>query len=108
MNFFIVKQLPVLPPSTYTASLTDFIAPRVIELTYTAWDLEPFARDGFLGFTPTSVELGILLCWHHHDWVHAHGITIARSKGEWFFYDRHGWLIEAPQSDEGTGVPSAG
>ena len=61
-------------------------------------------RDG----GPTSVELGILLCWHHHDWVHAHGITIARSKGEWFFYDRHGWLIEAPQSDEGTGVPSAG
>ncbi len=45
LTFFILKQLPVLPPSTYTASLTDFIAPRVIELTYTAWDLEPFARD---------------------------------------------------------------
>jgi len=45
LTYFILKQLPVLPPSTYTASLTDFIAPRVIELTYTAWDLEPFARD---------------------------------------------------------------
>ncbi|KAF5084981.1 putative DNA-binding domain protein [anaerobic digester metagenome] len=45
MNFFIVKQLPVLPPSTYTPTLTDYIAPRAIELTYTAWDLEPFARD---------------------------------------------------------------
>jgi len=45
LGYFILKQLPVLPPSTYTASLTDFIAPRVIELTYTAWDLEPFARD---------------------------------------------------------------
>jgi hypothetical protein len=37
----IVKQLPVLPPSTYTPALIDFIAPRVIELTYTARDLEP-------------------------------------------------------------------
>ena len=45
LNFYIVKQLPVLPPSTYTPALTNFIAPRVIELTYTAWDLEPFARD---------------------------------------------------------------
>jgi len=45
LGYFILKQLPVLPPSTYTASLTDYIAPRVIELTYTAWDLEPFARD---------------------------------------------------------------
>jgi len=45
LNFYIVKQLPVLPPSAYTPTLTNFIAPRVIELTYTAWDLEPFARD---------------------------------------------------------------
>ena len=44
-TYHIIRQLPVLPPSTYTASLTDFIAPRVIELTYTAWDLEAFARD---------------------------------------------------------------
>ena len=59
-------------------------------------------RDG----GPTSVELGILLCWHHHDWVHAHGITIVRSKSRWFFYDRHGWLIEARTTDQGTGVSS--
>ncbi|HQD27240.1 MAG TPA: ATP-binding protein, partial [Methanoculleus thermophilus] len=45
LTFYIVKQLPVLPPSTYTPALTDFIAPRVIELTYTAWDLEAFAQD---------------------------------------------------------------
>jgi len=45
LNFFIVKQFPVLPPSTYTPALIDFIVPRVIELTYTAWDLEAFARD---------------------------------------------------------------
>jgi hypothetical protein len=45
MNFFIVKQLPVLPPETYTQADIDFIAPRVLELVYTAWDMQPFARD---------------------------------------------------------------
>lgn len=44
-NFFIVKQLPVLPPSTYTPELLDLIVPRVLELVYTAHDLAPFARD---------------------------------------------------------------
>jgi len=49
----IAKQLPVLRPSAGKARaswvpcecLTDWILPRVLELTYTAWDLEPFARD---------------------------------------------------------------
>lgn len=45
LNFYIVKQLPVLPPSRYTSVLLDFIVPRVVELTYTAWDLQPFAQD---------------------------------------------------------------
>jgi len=55
LNFFYVKQLPVLPPATYaepcawagqpTTPLRDWLLPRVLELTYTAWDLEPFARD---------------------------------------------------------------
>jgi hypothetical protein len=48
-----LKQLPVLPPRTYSAdtawahttSLRDWLFPLVLELTYTAWDLEPFARD---------------------------------------------------------------
>lgn len=44
-NFYLVQQLPVLPPSTYTPTLLDFITPRVLELTYTAWDLQPFAQD---------------------------------------------------------------
>jgi hypothetical protein len=44
-NFFIVKQLPVLPPETYTPALLDLIVPRVLELVYTAWDLAPFACD---------------------------------------------------------------
>lgn len=49
-NFFIVKQLPVIPPHTYTPDLLDFIVPRVLELSYTAWDLQPFAQDvGYSG-----------------------------------------------------------
>lgn len=44
-NLFIVKQLPVLPPETYTPSLLDRIVPRVLELVYTAHDLTPFAHD---------------------------------------------------------------
>lgn len=53
LNYFTMKQLPVLAPTTYTADASwhrgaparDWILPRVLELTYTAWDLEPFARD---------------------------------------------------------------
>jgi hypothetical protein len=60
-NFFIVKQLPVLPPDIYAQqciwdssankrdhqarTLGDWLLPRVLELTYTAWDLEHFAQD---------------------------------------------------------------
>ena len=42
---FYAKQLPVIPPHTYTQALPDFIVPRVLELTYTAWDLQAFAQD---------------------------------------------------------------
>jgi len=44
-NYFILKQLPVIPPDRYTPEILDFIVPRVVELTYTAWDLLPFAED---------------------------------------------------------------
>ena len=51
MNFFIVKQLPVLPPETYLEEAcrgiryVEMVVPRVLELTYTAYDLEGFAQD---------------------------------------------------------------
>jgi hypothetical protein len=53
LNFFAVKQLPVLPPAAFVRhcpwhtrmTLADWIRPRVLELVYTAWDMEPFARD---------------------------------------------------------------
>jgi hypothetical protein len=45
LNFFYVQQLPVLPPESYTPSDIQFIVPRVLELTYTAWDIKAFADD---------------------------------------------------------------
>ncbi len=45
LGFFILRQLPVLPPDAYTPKDLLFIVPRVLELTYTAWDLKPFADD---------------------------------------------------------------
>lgn len=45
MDFFLVSQLPILPPSGYRSEDIAFIMPRVLELLYTAWDLAPFARD---------------------------------------------------------------
>lgn len=45
LNFFKVRQQPTLPTAAYTPADVEFIAPRVLELVYTAWDLQPFAQD---------------------------------------------------------------
>ncbi|ACB54349.1 hypothetical protein cce_5003 [Crocosphaera subtropica ATCC 51142] len=50
LNFFIVKQLPVIPPDWYTEEDIEFISSRVLELVYTAYDMKPFAEDmGYSG-----------------------------------------------------------
>jgi hypothetical protein len=49
-SFFMIKQLPVLPPESYTPQDIEFISSRVLELVYTAWDMQPFAQDmGYQG-----------------------------------------------------------
>lgn len=45
LNYFYIKQFPVLPPDHYIDADLAFIVPRVLELTYTAHDLTPWARD---------------------------------------------------------------
>ena len=53
LNFYLVNQFPVLPPEMagetcpWDASRTidSWVTDRVLELTYTAWDLESFAND---------------------------------------------------------------
>lgn len=50
LTFFIVKQLPILPPDAYSPADIREIARRVVELVYTSPDLAPFARAcGFDG-----------------------------------------------------------
>jgi hypothetical protein len=45
VDFFILKQLPVLPPQTFGDKELLYIVPRVLELVYTAYDLQAFAQD---------------------------------------------------------------
>jgi very-short-patch-repair endonuclease len=45
LGFFILRQLPVLPPAAYTPEDLRFIVPRALELVYTSWDMKPFADD---------------------------------------------------------------
>lgn len=53
LTYGFLRQFPILPPDTYDepacwtggTSLREWIAPRVLELVYTAWDMAPFARD---------------------------------------------------------------
>jgi N-6 DNA Methylase len=60
LTFGYFKQFPILPPATYLKdctwlvhkTLSGWILPRVLELTYTAWDLEPFAQDCGYDGTP--------------------------------------------------------
>jgi hypothetical protein len=55
LNYFIYKQLPVLPPAHYTPVDLAFIVPRVLELTYTAHDLKAWADD-LPAFDPRPVS----------------------------------------------------
>ena len=50
MNFFYVKQFPVLAPHHFKDSDQAFIAPRVLELTYTSNSMKPFGVEmGYSG-----------------------------------------------------------
>ncbi|MEU5638398.1 Eco57I restriction-modification methylase domain-containing protein [Streptomyces milbemycinicus] len=52
LKFFLFEQLPVLPPTTYSLStpwaqgtpLADWIRPRVLELTYSSYEMAPWAK----------------------------------------------------------------
>jgi hypothetical protein len=50
MNWYIVEQLPVVPAGAFQAPLgkttvANFVKEQVLHLTYTAWDMQPFAKD---------------------------------------------------------------
>ena len=51
LNLFVIEQLPVVPPDSYqfvqfgNKSAKDVVRDAVLELTYTSYDMAPFARD---------------------------------------------------------------
>ena len=64
MNFFLVKQFPVLPPKRYSSDDLAFIVPRVLELTYTAHDLNAWGQDLAAYDTRPTAEQGRPFAWH--------------------------------------------
>ena len=90
MNFFIVKQLPVLPPETHLEKAcqgmryVELVVPRILELTYTAHDLDGFAQDlGYDGppFTWDDERRHRLKC--ELDAIYAHMYQLGRADLEW-------------------------
>jgi hypothetical protein len=96
LTYSFFKQLPVLPPATYaepcawaghstlnpqlSTSLRDWLLLRVLELTYTAWDLEPFARDcGWFGppFVWDEARRFQLRCELDAAFLHLYGLSRA-------------------------------
>jgi hypothetical protein len=78
LNWTIITQLPVLPPATYTDELRAFIVLRVLELTYTAWDVQPFAQDcGYSGppFVWDEARRFLLRCELDALYFHLYGIS---------------------------------
>ena len=50
LNWYIVEQLPVVPPTVYGEeiggrNIGDFVKEQVLHLTFTAWDMKPFAEE---------------------------------------------------------------
>jgi hypothetical protein len=44
-KYFVMRQIPVLPPSFYSDRHLNFVIPRVLELTYTSHSMASFAHD---------------------------------------------------------------
>ncbi len=95
MSFFVLKQLPVLPPEAYLKTSAcgypwvHLIVPRVLELTYVSEEMAGFAND--LGYE------GPLLPWNGErrhrrqselDAIFAHMYGLSRSDLE--------WILDAP------------
>ena len=90
LSFFIVKQLPILPPEAYIeesgagAAWVELVVPRVLELTYTAWDLQGFAEDlGYEGEPFVWDEERRHKLKSELDAIYAHMYGLERDEIEW-------------------------
>ncbi len=96
LSFFIIKQLPILPPEAFLETspcgpaYVELIVPRVLELTYTSYELESFARD--LGYDGPPFR------WNEErrhrlrselDAIFAHMYGLEREELE--------WILDAPE-----------
>lgn len=45
MTYGTTQQLPVLGPQSFSVKYQNLLLPNILELTYTTWDLGPFAKD---------------------------------------------------------------
>jgi type I restriction-modification system DNA methylase subunit len=90
LSFFFVKQLPVLPPDRYTPELLEYITPRVLELTFTAWDLAAFA-DGVWNEASADLQSAIRAQWQENAQVTDGGHRGARPPE---------WVEHSDQADE--------
>lgn len=95
MNFFIVRQLPVLPPEAYLEESTcgqprvQLIVPRALELTYTSWEMVGFAHDlGYEGAPFPWNESRRHCLQSELDATYAHMYGLEREELE--------WILEAP------------
>ena len=67
LNLFIIEQLPVVPPALYeticfgTKTASEIVREAVLELTYTAHDMAPFARD--MGYVDKAGEVKPPFTW---------------------------------------------
>jgi hypothetical protein len=86
MVYGLVKQLPVLPPERYAESapweperiLGNWVTKRVLELSYSGWDLEPYAvdlGDGGPPFRWDEARRGQLRAELDAAYLHLYGLT---------------------------------
>lgn len=67
LNWYIVEQLPVIPPDRYAVTnfgqktAAEVVREAVLELTYTAHDMAPFARD--MGYVDAAGEVKAPFTW---------------------------------------------
>jgi hypothetical protein len=70
LNWYIVEQLPVLPPGAYddrfgAMTAREIVSREVLHLTYTAHDMAPFARD--MGYIEKDGEAKPPFVWTEAD-----------------------------------------
>lgn len=103
-TYFILRQLPMLSKKSITPETRIHILSRVLELTYTAWDLLPFARDCGYDGPPFHWEENrrfILRC--ELDAAFFHLYLPATVTGEWQLASRaNGAVIDETQEQLAT------